>query len=63
MTPVRGRQVPIDHLDGGQFFQHGPGSQPRCQSAQTLFKRHLQAIAHEGNEEMSLDARIGLVID
>ncbi len=53
----------IDHLQGRHFFQHGPWRQSGGQRAQPVLERDLQAIGHEGDEDVRLDAGIGLVVN
>ena len=62
-TPVRGREVNVQHLDGGELLKHGAGRQPRRQRTQALLQRHLEAIGKEGHEDVRLDTLIGLMID
>ena len=60
---VGGRQVHIDHLDGGEFLQGGPWGQPRREGAQTRFQGDLEAIGQARNETMRFDSRLQLVIN
>ena len=62
-TVVRGREVNVQHLDGGELLEHGAGRQPRRQRTQALLQRHLEAIGKEGHEDVRLDTLIGLMID
>ena len=62
-APVGGRQMHIDHLQGRHFFQHGPWCQSRGQRAQPVLERDLQAIGHEGDEDVRLDAVLVLVVN
>jgi len=53
----------IDHLDGSEFFEDGPGCEPGSQGAQTGLECGLKAIGQEGDEDMRFDAGIELVVD
>ena len=63
VASIGGEQMHIDHVDGGEFLQHGPQGQPWRQGPQTLFEGDLKAIGHKGDKDMRLNARLGLVIN
>ena len=63
LAAVGGRQVHIDHLHGGELFQHAARRQPGRQRMQAPRKSDLQAIGQEGDEDVRLDARLELVKD
>ncbi len=60
---IRGGEVNVQHLDGGELIEHGAGRQPRRQRAQALLQRCLEAIGEERHEDVSFDAFVCLVID
>ena len=62
LAAVAGGQVDVDHLHGGEFFQHGPRSQPAGGLAQPRFERDLEAVGEEANEGVRFDARFELVM-
>ena len=63
LAAIGGRQMNIDHLDRGHFFDHRPGRQPRGQGLCILVQRHLQAVGHEGDKDVCFDAMLELVMD
>src|SRR5271157_2952202 len=60
---IRGGEVDVQHLDGGELLKHGAGRQPWRQRAQALFQRNLEAIGEEGHEDVRLDTLVCLMID
>ena len=60
---VRRGQFDIDHLHGGEFFEHDPRRQSRRQRLQPLFQRDQQTIGQKRNENMGFDSGFELVID
>ena len=38
---VGGREMDVDHLDGGELFEGAAGGQPRRQGAQAALQRHV----------------------
>ena len=56
-------QFDIDHLHGGEFFEHDPRRQSRRQRLQPLLQRDQQTISQKRNENMSVDSDFELVID
>lgn len=63
LAAVGGRQVDIDHLNGGHFLEHRPWGQAGCERAQAVLEGDLEAIGDEGDKDMGLDAVIELVVD
>jgi hypothetical protein len=61
--PVGGRQVNIDHLDGGELLERGTRGQARRQDPQALLEGDLQAVGEEGDKDVRLDAIIALMVD
>ena len=62
-TAVGGRHMHIDHLHRGELLQHRARGQPRSQGLEPLLQGDLQAIGDEGDEDVGLDAIVGLVVD
>ena len=62
-APVGSREMHIDHLNGFEFLQHCPRRQARSQSVQPAVQSHVQAVSHEGNENVRFDAILELMID
>lgn len=62
-APVRGGEVNVQHLDGGELFKHGARRQSRRQRAQALLQSYLEAVGEEGHEDVGLDTLLALVID
>ena len=60
---VGGRKMHVDHLQRRHLFQHGPWGQPGRQRAQPVLERDLQAVGHERDKDVRLDAGVGLVVD
>ena len=60
---VRRGQFDIDHLHGGEFFEHGPRRQAWRQCLQPLLQRDQQTIGQKRNENMSFNSGFELVID
>ena len=63
MAAIGGRQMHIDHRDGGEVFDGRPWRQSGCQWSQACLEGDLQAIDEEGDKDVCLDALIALVID
>src|ERR1700686_2328959 len=57
------REVHVEHLHGSELVEHGPGSEARCQRAQSRAQRDVKAIGEEGDEDVSFDALLELVVD
>ena len=55
LPPVGRRQMDIDHLHGGELFQHTARGQPGCEGAEAALECHLQTVSQERDEDMSLD--------
>src|SRR5580704_15665197 len=62
-TAVGGREVHVEHLDGGQLVEHGAWRKAGSQWLEPRAQRDVQAIGQEGDEDMRLDALFELVID
>ena len=60
---VRRGQFDIDHLHGGEFFEHGPRRQARRQRLQPQLQRDEQTIGQKRDENMGFNSGFELVID
>ena len=58
---VGGRQMDVDHLQSGQLLQDGRGVSPGAHGDARFFKVTVQAVAHEGDEDVRLDALLALM--
>jgi len=63
LAPVGGRQMNIDHLDGGELFQRTARGQPGRQSMKATRERDLQAVGQEGDEDVGFDPLLVLMED
>ena len=55
LATVGGRQMHIDHLNGGELFERAARSEPGRQSMKPTGQRDLHAISQERDKDMSLD--------
>ena len=62
-APIGGRQANVDHLDGRHFLDHRATGQPWRQNPQPLLQGDIQTIGQKRYKDVSLDARVLLVID
>jgi hypothetical protein len=62
-TAVCGREVDIEHLDGGELVEHGPRGEAGGQRLELGAQRDVQTIGQEGDEDVRFDAVLKLVID
>jgi len=46
-APIGGREVDVEHLDGGKLVQHSAGSQPRGMEPQTGSQSDVEAVCNE----------------
>ena len=60
---IGGRQMNIDHLEGGKLLQDRPRGQPRCTGAGQVLARDLQAVGDDGDENMCFDPVLALMED
>jgi hypothetical protein len=63
VTAISGRQMDVDHLNGGEVFDGRPWRLSRCQWPQARLEGDQQAIGEKGEEDVRLDARIMLMVD
>jgi hypothetical protein len=62
-STIGGGEVNIEHLHGGHIVQYGPWREPARQRLEPRTQRHLQAIGHEGDKDVRLNAIFQPVID
>jgi hypothetical protein len=63
LAPIGGRQMDVDHLDGGELFQRTARGQPGRQGMQVTRERDLHAVSRKGDEDVGLDPRLVLMED
>src|SRR6266849_5659502 len=63
LAPVGGRQMNVDHLDGGKFFERAARSQSGRQGIQTTGQGDLHAVGQKGDEDVGLDPLLVLMED
>ena len=61
-SAIGGGHVDVDHLDRGHLLDHGPAGQPGSQGSQPLLQGHVETVGEEGHEDVSLDARVLLMM-
>ena len=54
VASVGGRQMHIEHLQGGELLQDGSWGEPRRVGPGQVFQRHMQAVGDEGDEDVRL---------
>jgi hypothetical protein len=62
-TTIGGWEVDVEHLDGGQFVEHGPRGEAGGQRLELGAQRDVKAIGHKGNEDVRFDTMLELVKD
>ena len=60
---VGGGEADIEHLDVGELVEHGARREAAGERHEPGAQRHVQAIGHEGDEDVRLDAALQLMID
>jgi hypothetical protein len=63
LAPVGGRQMDIDHLDGGELFERAARRQAWRHGMKPARQRDLHAVGQEGDEDMGLDPLLVLMED
>jgi hypothetical protein len=63
LAPVGGRQMDVDHLDGGELFERAARGQPGRQGMQAARQGDLHAVGQEGDEDVGLDPPLVLMED
>ena len=60
---VGGRQMDVDHLQGGEFLQGAARCEAWGEAVQPSRQRDLQAVSEEGDEDMRLDPLFAVMED
>src|SRR5882672_2734317 len=60
---IGGREVDVEHLDGGELVEHGPRGEAWRQRLEPSAQRDVKAIGQEGDEDVRFDAVLKLVVD
>jgi hypothetical protein len=63
LATVGGRQMNIDHLNGGELFERAARSEPGRQSMKPTGQRDLHAISQERDKDVSFDPLFVLMED
>ena len=63
MAPVGGRQMDIDHLQGGELLQDRPRRESRRARPGDVFQGDVQAVGDERDEDVRLDPFLTLMED
>ena len=53
----------VDQLNSFKFLQDSPRCEAWSQSVQPAVQSHVQAVSHEGNDNVRFDAILELMID
>jgi hypothetical protein len=61
--PVGGREMHIEELHGGELLRTTHGVGPRARCLRSCFKVDVQAIRHEGGEDVRLDVLLVSMMD
>src|SRR5229473_4728232 len=60
---IGGREVDVEHLDGGELVEHGPRGEAGRQRFELRAQRDVKTIGQEGDEDVRFDALLELVVD
>ena len=63
LAPVRGRQMDVDHLDGGELVERTARGEPRRQGMKPAGQGDLHAVGQERDEDVGLDPLLVLMED
>ena len=63
LAPVGGRQMNIDHLDGGELLESAARGQSWRQGMQATLQRDLQAVGQKRDEDVGFDPLLVLMED
>lgn len=63
LASVGKRQMSVEYLDGGELLEDSTCGEPRSQFTQALALGDLKTVGNKGDENVSLDAMLKLVID
>src|SRR5258708_19974683 len=61
LTPVRCRQMNVDHLHGSELVECAARRQPGRQSVKSTGQRDLHAVSQKGDEDVALDPLLVLL--
>jgi hypothetical protein len=60
---VGSREMHVEHLDGGELVEHGPGGEAGGERLEPCAQRDVQTVGQEGDEDVRLDAVLELMVD
>src|ERR1700687_6415316 len=60
---VGSREMHVEHLDGGELVEHGPGGEPGGERLEPSAQRDVQTVSQEGDEDVRLDTVLELMVD
>jgi len=63
LAAVGGRQMNVDHLDGGELFERVTRGSAGWEGVQAAGQGDVQAVGEEGDEDVGFDALLVLVED
>ena len=61
LAPVGGRQMNIDHLDGGKFFERAARGEPGRESMKATGQGDVDAVSQKGDENVGFNSALVLV--
>ena len=62
-SAIVGWEMNIEHLDAGELIEHGARGETRRQRFELCSQGDVQAIGHEGDEDVGFDAMLELMVD
>jgi hypothetical protein len=60
---IGGRKRHVQHLNGGEFFQHGSRGQARSVRLQAVLQGHREAVGQKGNQDVRIYPMFELMVD
>jgi hypothetical protein len=60
---IGGREVDVEHLDGGELVEDGPRREAGGQRLELGAQRDVKAVGQEGDEDVGFDAVLKLMVD
>jgi len=63
LAPVGGRQMNVNHLNGGELFERTARGQPGRQGMKATGQGDLHAVGQKGDEDVGFDPRLVLMED
>src|SRR6202158_5063282 len=60
---VGSREMHVEHLDGGELVEHGPGGEAGGERLEPCAQRDVQTVSQEGDEDVRLDTVLELMVD